>query len=378
MYVVICRLSLSNILYYLYNSLNTTRVLNIHMLNLQRFTLVTIALLSAIALYALPTRAFGATVELVSSGEAVDITDTVHLQSPGSDVNIFAFSGVEDVTYELVFTSDTAPTMIITPGADMENANDWEYNAEAGTVTMNVTYKGIVTDTQDENSERDMFIIALVFSSSDMSAGGAPVEMIGSALATNLLQWLIIPPQPDAPYFGFQLTGTPGTTGFFHMFIPATAIEYISTMSGEELTVESLAVFVDDQQASMNITEVDGGAYIDINITFAEDALGVSATDSITKTITTGAREIVSLAAKKDTLDKGATAKLFGWIHQSKAGKEVVLYRKLKGEDKFTLWKTVETNDQGYYKVNYTAKKTGKYKAKYKGTTTDKVQVTVE
>lgn len=349
-----------------------------HLLNLQRVTLAIIALLSALVLYALPVRAFGATVELVSSGDAVDLTDTVNLQSPGSDVNIFAFGGVEDVTYELVFTSDTAPTMIITPGADMENANDWDYDAATGLVTMRVTYKGIVTDTQDENSERDMFIIALVFSSGDLTAGGAPVEMIGSALATNLLQWLIIPPQPDAPYFGFQLTGTPGTTGFFHMFIPATAIEYISTMSGEELTPESMAVFVDDQQASMSITEVDGGAYIDINITFAADTLGVSATDSITKTVTAGARETVSLVAKKETLAKGATAKLFGWIDKMKAGKEVVLYRKLKGEEKFTIWKTLETNSQGYFKVNYTAKKTAKFKAKYKTTSTDTVTVTVE
>lgn len=356
-------------------------MLNIHISSLQRFTLITLALLSAVILYALPTRAFGATVELVNSGEAIDITDTVNLLTPGSDVNIFAFSGEEDATYELVFTSDTAPTMMITPGADMENANDWEYDADTGLVTMRVTYKGIVTDTQDENSELNMFIIAMVFSSGDMSAGGAPIEMTGAALSTNLLQWMIIPPMPDAPYFGFQLTGTPGTTGFFHMFIPATAIEHISNMSGEELSPESMAVFVDDQQASMNITEVDGGAYIDINITFAENKLGVSATDSmdsITKQITTGARETVSLAAKKDTVNKGATARLFGWINKSKAGKTVVVYRKLKGKKKFKVWKTPETNKQGYFKVNFTAKKTAQYKAKYKTTRTDKLKVTVE
>lgn len=353
-------------------------MINIHLVSLKRFALVAIALLVTTALYALPSRALGASVDLVSSGDAVDITDTVNLQSPGGDVNIFAFSGVEDATYELVFSSDTEPTMLIMPGADMENAHDWEYDADTGLVTMNVTYKGIVTDTQDQNSQFDMFIIALVFSSEDMSQGGAPTEMVGAALATNLLQWMIIPPMPDAPYFGFELTGTPGTTGYFHMFIPAGAIDYISSMTGTELTPELMAVFVDDQQASMNITEVDGGAYIDINITFAEDKLGVSATDSITKTVTAGARETVSLTAKKDTLDKGATAKLFGWINKEKAGKEVVVYRKLKGAKKFTVWKTVETNKNGYFSVSYEAKKTAQYQAKYKTTTTDKLKVTVE
>lgn len=342
----------------------------------QRLAIMITALLSAAMIYLLPSTAFAASA-VISSGEAIDITDTVNLQSPGTDVNIFAFSGTEDTTYELVFSSDTEPTMVITPGADMANAHDWAYDATTGLVTMRVTYKGIVTDTQDENSELDMFIIALVYSSGDLTAGGAPEEMAGAALATNLLQWMIVPPMPDSPYFGFQLTGTPGTTGFFHMFIPAAAIENISAMAGKDLTPESMAVFVDDQQASMSITEVDGGAYIDINITFAQDALGVSV-DSITKKITAGGRESVSLVAKKDTLDKGATTKLFGWIRQAKAGKEVVIYRKLNGEDTFTAWKTVETNSNGYFKADYKAKKTGKFKAKYKGNVTDKVTVTVE
>ena len=343
----------------------------------QRLTTMTLVLLGSVFIYALPAQTL-ATSSVISSGEAIDITETVNLLSPGEDVDIFAFSGVADTTYELVFASDTAPTMIITPGADMENANDWAYDATSGTVTMNVTYKGIVTDTNDENSELDMFIIALVFSSGDINAGGAPVEMAGAGLATNLLQWMIVPPMPDAPYFGFQLTGTPGTSGFFHMFIPETAIDHISSMSDQELTPESMAVFVDDQQASMSITGVDGGAYIDINITFVEDAVGVSSTsDSIIKKITAGAREPLSLVAKKDTIEKGSTTRLYGWIKRAKAGKEVVLYRKLKGESKFTVWKTVETNGTGYYKVNYTGKKTAQFKAKYRQNVTDKVKVTV-
>src|SRR3989338_5658649 len=263
----------------------------------QRLTTMTLVLLCSVFIYALPAQTL-ATSSVISSGEAIDITEPVNLLSPGEDVDIFAFSGVADTTYELVFASDTAPTMLITPGADMENANDWAYDATAGTVTMNVTYKGIVTDTNDENSELDMFIIALVYSSDDINAGGAPADMAGAGLATNLLQWVIIPPLPDAPYFGFQLTGTPGTTGFFHMFIPETAIDHISGLTGEELTPESMAVFVDEQQASLSVTEVDGGAYIDINITFVEDAIGISAS-SITKTVTAGAKEPVSLVAKR-------------------------------------------------------------------------------
>lgn len=335
------------------------------------------ALAGGVFVYALPVPTLAVST-IISSGDAVDITDIVNLNSPGSDVEIFAFSGVEDETYELVFPTEAEPTMIITPGADMEHANDWEHDTTAGTTTMRVTYKGIVTETNDQNSEYDMFIIALVYSSEDINAGGAPVEMAGAALATNLLQWLIIPPMPDAPYFGFQLTGTPGTSGFFHMFIPATAIEHISSMSGKDLTPESMAVFVDDQQASMNITEVDGGAYIDINITFKEDALGISSTSNITKKITAGAREKISLVAKKDSVEKDSTARLYGWINKAKAGKTVVIFRKRKGEDTFALWKEVETDEQGYFKVKYTAKKTAHFTAEYRDTTTEKVTVTVD
>lgn len=343
----------------------------------QRFSIMVATFVGGVLMYALPTPTMAAS-SVISSGEAVDITDIVNLNSPGSDVEIFAFSGVENETYEIVFATETEPTMIITPGADMENANDWEYDASAGTTTMRVTYKGIVTETNDENSQYEMFIIALVYSSGDIDAGGAPAEMAGAALATNLLQWMIIPPMPDSPYFGFQLTGTPGTTGFFHMFIPETAIEHISSMSGKDLTPESMAVFVDDQQASMNITEVDGGAYIDINITFKEDALGITNTSNITKKITAGAREKISLIAKKESVEKDSTARLFGWINKAKAGKTVLIYRKLKGEDKFTLWKEVETDEQGYFKLKYTAKKTAHFKAEYLEVKTEKITVTVE
>lgn len=344
---------------------------------IQRIFIMATALMGGFIVYALPAPTLAAS-SVISSGEAVDITDIVNLNSPGSDVEIFAFSGVADETYELVFATETEPTMLITPGADMENANDWEYDATADTTTMRVTYKGIVTETNDENSQYEMFIIALVYSSGDVDAGGAPAEMAGAALATNLLQWLIIPPMPDSPYFGFQLTGTPGTTGFFHMFIPETAIEHISNMSGKNLTPESMAVFVDDQQASMNITEVDGGAYIDINITFKEDVLGVTSTSNIIKKITAGAREKISLVAKKESVEKGSTARLFGWINKAKSGKTVVIYRKVKGQDKFTLWKEVETDEQGYFKIKYTAKKTAHFKAEYLEVKTEKVTVTVD
>lgn len=344
----------------------------------QRLTTVATMLLAGALVYLLPTPVLAASAEVISTGGAVDITDTAHLLSPDEHTIVFAFEGEDEATYDLVFATDGEPTLIVTVGADMTNAHAWEYDAATNQLAMQVTYQGIVTEDDDPTNSDQMFIVTLTFSSETESDGSAPTGMDGVGMATNMLQWLVIAPTPDSPYFGFQLTGTPGTTGFFHMFIPGTGIDHLASVSGEELDPASMAVFVDGQQASLNVTEVDGGAYIDLNITFDEDLLGVSSSSSdIIKKVTTGPKEPISLVAKKNSLSQGGTNRLYGWIKQTKANQAVAIYRKLKGESKFTVWKTVETNSEGYYKVKYTAKKTGEFKAKYKKAETDKVKVTV-
>lgn len=346
------------------------------MLLIQRITIAASVLLASVIIY-LPAQT-SAAAEVISTGGAIDITETAHLLSPDENTTVFGFEGEDDAAYDMVFSVDNEPTLIVTAGADMTNAHDWEYDATTGQLTMHVTYKGIVTDDNDPTNSDHMFIVTFTFANETEGDGSTPTEMDGVGMATNMLQWLVIPPTSDAPYYGFQLTGTPGTTGFFHMFIPSTGIEHLSNVSGEDLDPDSMAVFVDEQQASLNVTEVDGGAYINVNVTFDEDLLGVSSSDSsIIKTVTAGPKEPLSLVAKKNSLSKGGTNRLYGWTEQTKAGQAVVIYRKLKGESKFTVWKTVETNSEGYYKVKYTAKKTGEYKAKYKGNTTDKVKVAV-
>lgn len=344
-----------------------------------RLKIISASLLLAVSVLFAPKATQALTAELVSISPSPleDISDQMTPGDGPAGIAMFGWLGTVDESYTAVFTVDESPALVITPGANIDPSAPWTYDATAGTVTVTFTLEGIVGSENFQSFPEGMgaAIVALVPASSDGS--GPPAAMTGGWLSTNLQDWEIIPPSQDNIAFGFNLTGASGTTGYFHMFIPNAVIDLMNTFSETEITADDLAVFVDDQQASLDVTVMDDGVYIDINVTFSEASTAVTANSDVTKQVTAEPQLPISLAAKKTTVSKGADARLYGWIDQAKADKTITLYRKLKGESSYSVWKTVKTNSQGYFSKKYKAGKTATYKAKYKTKSSESVKVTV-
>jgi hypothetical protein len=206
-----------------------------------------------------------------------------------------------------------------------------------------------------------------------IEGSGPPAEMTGAFMSTNVQQWLLLPPTPDNLAFGFELTGAEGENGFFRMLIPDAVVDLLSELSGASLEAEDLAVVMDDQIATLNVSQVEGGYLVDINVTFEANNTQVASEDEDTATVT---REIVveeqpelSLALTKQVAS-GRKANLNAYLNLANGknkGKTLELYRK-RGNGKYTLIDTKKVkNTNG--KVEFNEKVTNKvhkYKVKYK------------
>lgn len=328
-----------------------------------------------------PTQGFTATFQSITP-DATNITDQLDLPD---DIQAAGFSGTLDQAYTAVFSVDESPALVVLPGGDMTADENWSYDETAGTVTVNFTARGVNNDDVDLPESTAIFVVAFVGVAED-GQDGPPPEMTGAWLTTDIMSWSLIPPSEEAPYFGFSLTGTSGTAGYFNMFIPDAVVNLIGQMLGRDLTIEDLAVFENNDQSSLAITEVDGGGLVEIDVTFTDDATSpqTAVEGEVTKEITTGAQLPVSLSATKYSVDKGDNSKLYGWLKNGKKNQEVTVWRKLKGQDTYTKIETLVTEQDGYFSTKLTIKKTAKYKIKYKKDTssTTKVspvqQITVE
>lgn len=329
---------------------------------------ITGAALLACVVWFLPTSAQAMTATLVSiSPDATDMSE--QMTGAPESVQMFAWLTTLDTVYTATFIVDEQPAMVVTPGASIAVDNQPTYDATTGEYVVTFTATGVKGDDSKELPEgQEMSIIAL---SGAVAEGedGPPAEMRGGWMSTNIQEWEMIPPSPEQIAFGYNLTGPAGETGFLHMFIPGTLIDLLSVYSGQELAVEDLAVFNGDEQASLAVTEVDGGAYIDINVVFVEEATTVLSSEgdsSVRKEITVAEQLPVSLTASKMTVSKGKPVNLYGWLENQMKNQTVTLWRKLKNEDKYVKWKTLSTKADGYFKARFVAKKTGSYKVKYK------------
>lgn len=329
---------------------------------------ITGAALLTFAVWFFPTSAQAMTATLVSiSPDATDISD--QMTGAPESVQMFAWLTTLDTVYTATFTVDEQPAMVVTPGASISIDNQPTYDATTGEYVITFTATGVKGDFggQELPEGQGMSIIAL---SGAVAEGedGPPAEMAGGWMSTNIQEWEMIPPSQEQIAFGYNLTGPAGETGFLHMFIPGTLIDLLSAYSGQELVAEDLAVFNGDEQASLAVTEVDGGAYIDINVVFVEEATTVLSSEgdtSVRKEITVAEQLPVSLAASKMTVSKGKSVTLYGWLENQMKNQTVTLWRKLKNEDKYVKWKTLSTKEDGYFKARFVAKKTGSYKVKY-------------
>ncbi len=308
--------------------------------------------------------AFTAELQSISPEPTQDISDKI--TGVPDNVVIAGWVGIEeDIEYTAVFTVDESPAGVITPGGDMSLDTPWEYDATAGTVTVTFTGSGLksVNDEMPDN----VGLVALVGVVAE-GEDGPPAVMTGFWLSTDVQDWVLIPPSPeqDIPAFGYSLTGPAGETGFLHMFMPTGVKDLMSQYSGQELDWEDLAVFSGDSQSSLSITEVEGGAYIDINVVFSDTTTSVSvASSSVTKELTVQKQLPISLAASKTEVKKNKEFDLYGWLKNGKKNQTVTVWRKLSGEKTFTKIDTLTTVKAGYFLETYTTTKTTKYKVKY-------------
>lgn len=353
-----------------------------------------------LALVLAPVAVHAQTAELVSiTNNAEDLSELVPSGDAPDEARVFLFGGEYGQEYTAVFSTDEEPVGILGMGSDLTNS--WGYDAATGLVT--VTFTAVEIVGMDGPPDADLFIIVLVYPVAQ-GEDGPPAEAAGMWMSTNVTQWEMLPPQPGSPQFGFKLTGPAGTAGFFNMFLPDSLIELLSTMEGTPLAIEDLAVFMDDDQASMSISEVEGGALIEINVTFTDDTIMVSrATSAYTRSASTSTlaaanvlsilkqssdsnvtKEIVakkklniSLAANKYSIAKNKKVQLFGWLASGQKNKKVALYAKTSADTSYAKVASATTTKNGRFVFNVAPAKSTTYKVKYNKKFSPTKEVTV-
>ncbi len=309
------------------------------------------------------------TVTLDSISPAATDLSEMFQQGAPDDVTINGWLTTPGTEYTASYSVDEQPAVVVNPGGQIE-VGGIVYDADAGTLAVTFTATGIVSDFQLGS---DVSIIGLVDATESLSEDGPPAEMRGSFMSTNVQEWELIPPSPDNPAFGFVLTGPAGEEGFFRMLIPDAVVDLLSGFVGVQLTGQDLAVVMDDQIASLNVSDVEGGFLVDINITFEADntqVTGITAEDeNITREVVVKKQPVLSLALTKQVA-AGNKATLKAYLNLSNGknkGKTLELYRK-RGNGKYTLVDSKKVkSDNG--KTEFTQKvtsKTDKYKVKYK------------
>lgn len=323
-------------------------------------------------LFPLSAMAFTADLQSISPTPQQDISDMM-----GSAPERVVLAGwvidetdiQNGTTYTAVFSVDEEPAGVIAPGTTMSVDAPPVYDAATGTYTVQFVPSGMKQPT-DSDSPENVAIIALV-GVADNTAGedGPPAEMTGFWLSTNVQNWALIPPSPDqaTPAFGYSLTGPIGETGSMTVFMPDGIKNLLSTYSGQTLTWADLAVFDGDNQASLDITKVTGGAVFDLNVIFSESATTTPSakTTTVTKTLTVQKQLPISLVASKTELNKGKQFSLYGWLKNGKQNQTITVWQKKSGDSNYTKIDTLTTAAAGYYTQTYTAKTTAKYKVKY-------------
>ncbi len=361
---------------------------------MRKFILPWLILMMAFLILPGLTKAYDGTetVELVSiTPDAEDITNLGGGDGEGDvpeGVDLFVYSGTVGETYTAIYSVSEEPVMAVITGGTME---DWSYDAEAGTITIVTQHTGYIEGSGDFGPYSP-FGIAIVWASDGYEQDAPPSDMNGSWMATNLMNWQLVPPTDEnggSPYFGYVLSGPEGESGFFQMYMTDGTKDMMSELAGEELDWEDLAVYLDDDQASMSITETTGGALVDIQVTFSENTTQISSLASrsegeeeqVTKQVKVKEQAPRSFACKSYRKAKGEKFTCFGWVKNGKKDQKVSLWRKALGSTKWVRQDVTTLNKNKYYKFRpVMKKKTASYKVywpkKKKYTETRKVRVT--
>lgn len=331
---------------------------------------VTVACLSA------PLSLYAATLE--------SITPSVTLRDgsipPQPNVEIFVFAGDQpNTTYTAVFNNVTEePASVVVLPATVTSST---YDAGTQKLTVVLTHVAYVDGTQPPGPSTD-FSIALV----SASAGGAPEALRGSWMATNIspLDWTLIPPEQENPNFGYQISGPVGKNAFLRMFIPASMFSYISTLIGQTVTPNDMAVFNGTAQTNVQVEDQgNGSALVRVSVPLATTNTEVtevvegqgmaqaqggvdSLASSVTKKITVGREANLSLSPNPTGKVKvNKKVQLFGCVASRvpfKVGEKVSLAFTPKGKTKATTLRAT-LDAKGCYRKPYKVGSTGTVQA---------------
>ncbi|EKD76353.1 MAG: hypothetical protein ACD_43C00143G0004 [uncultured bacterium] len=330
------------------------------------------------AMVPLASHAFTVTSTVTSSDATdvvTDVSDMVPSAGPADIIEkVTAFNYTAETgtaTYTATFTvTDDANELDAAPFIMAAGANITDFSLDSATEPYQYTATFTTGDFYIPDmgiSQQFVFVFIGTVPNPSLDnpvpGNGPPAAMSGGYIATTVQDFQIIPPTgPEDAAFGVILNGPADTSGFFKMKFPASMLELMSTMSGKTIDATNLAVFVDDDQASMSVTPTDdGGVLIDIQVTFSD---GSTDTASVTADSSTVSKQIVakeqldlSLALINATVARNEKATLYGWRESNYANKTVKIYRKKSGSSKFTLIDTVTTDNAGYYEYSFKAKK---------------------
>lgn len=337
----------------------------------------------------LPTSAYAFDVSLDSISPSEGITDISDMVGPppGEEV-LQAFNYTSEkgaVEYTAVFnvTDTSVAPFFLGLGAEVISTEYTEVTDTTGQLTIVFTTQDFFVSGVDTSSN---FMFAIMEPTADPTqdaeADGPPAAMAGGYISTSISNFQIMPPEgPSTPGFGLTLDGPVGEAGTFKMYMPAAMLTLMSQMSGTTLTYSDLAVFIDDQQASISITEAsDGGVMIDISVVFDEDSTVVTspATSTTRKEIVTKEKEPLSLALQSSTINKKKKVQAYGWTKNTKKGQKVKVLMKKEGKKKFTKVRVVKTDENGKYMYSKKMNKKGTYYFKTKLNKTKSSELTLE
>ena len=256
------------------------------------------------------------------------------------------------------------------------------------------------------------FAIAIIPAVAD-GQNGPPAAMRGSYMATNIspLAWTLIPPSQSTPSFGYEISGNNGASAYFDFFVPDGLIAALSTLLGRPLSQDDLALFSNNNQASIGFERVEGtnpGALIEVSLTF--DAATNEVTDipeesgaylsraltsneselvtragTVTKKLTVGAAPALSIGATKKTVKAGKKVRLYGWAKNGTPGEKVsILSQSLISSRgvKNAVVKRAVLDSERKYVASFKVFSTDSYKVTHKSaagvkSTSKKLKVTV-
>lgn len=317
--------------------------------------------------------------------DALDISDYLPPEGEGDgppeDVALKVYSGTRGTQYTVTCVADSEPAAVVLTGANMVS---WNFDSETSEVTVELDFVGYLPGISFGSPQGlldfpsiDPFGVAMVWAVEDpFLEDGPPAAMKGAWMATNVQQWDLIPPEDNNVQFGYRLSGPAGQTGFFHMYVPDTLLEWMSELKGQTIGVSDLAVFNDDKQASVSVNEVDGGALILLSVIFDSSSSVVQSSAlsnqyllrtnasiraNVTKKMSLKTKLPLSLTAKNSKIKKSRKFNLYGWLGNGLSKKAVYVKCQPPRSRKYSLSSLLKTKAGGYFSVALTARKVGTY-----------------